>query len=97
MTPHRLTDTEFHAASSHSKVHRVGYRNGCTRSEHAIIHEETCEAKGNSSHRRYSGSRPRSSTRRRVYSATAFPTGEILPAFSQTFEVLTPAPCARRT
>src|SRR5215475_6818479 len=36
----------------------------------------------NTSYRRYSGSRPRSSARRRVYSATAFPAGEILPAFS---------------
>src|SRR5262249_36231606 len=39
----------------------------------------------NTSHRRYSASRPLSSARRRVYSATAFPVGEILPAFPSRF------------
>src|SRR5262245_12226976 len=32
MTPHRLTDTEFHAASSHSVGYGIIY--GCMRSEH---------------------------------------------------------------
>jgi hypothetical protein len=41
MTPHRLTDTEFHAVSSHSVGTVRIY--GCMQSEHGSIHKETVE------------------------------------------------------
>src|SRR6516164_8241464 len=61
MTPHRLADTEFHAASSHSVGYGIIY--GCMRSEPGSIHKETREGERETSYRRYSGSRPRSSAR----------------------------------
>src|SRR5262249_5231503 len=58
MTPHRLTDTEFHAASSHSVGYGIIY--GCLRSEHGSIHKETREGYRTTSYRRSFGGRPRS-------------------------------------
>ena len=46
MAPHRLTDTEFHVASS-LLVRRGGYRiYGCIRSEHGSIGKERVRAQG---------------------------------------------------
>src|SRR5437870_5134947 len=95
MTPHRLTDTEFHAASSHSVGYGIVSIAACDQNTDQFVRKRV----------RAKGTRPTadiSVADRDQVRADAFilqPVSgrrDIICLF-QTFEVLTPAPCAHRT
>src|SRR5262244_3077941 len=96
MTPHRLTDTEFHATSSHS----VGY--GIYLWLHAIQNTDRFIRK----RVRAKGTRPtadisvadRDQTRADALFCNRVSCGRDITYLFQPLEIiLTPAPCARRT
>src|SRR5262245_10127652 len=92
MTPHRLADTEFHAASSHSVGYGIIY--GCMRSEHGSIHKETRGLKEHVLPQifRQPTAIKRAPTRLFCNRVSYGRDITCLP-----FEIPTPAPCARRT